>query len=104
MNEKKVLSYLGLCKKAGQLVSGEFMTINAIKDGSAKLVIVGTDVSDNSLKKVKDKCDYYHVPYILMSNKETLGHSIGSEIRAMIAILNDGFAKAIMNCLNDGGN
>ena len=50
--EKKVFSYLGLATRAGALASGEFMTEKVVKAGTAKLVIVATDASDNTKKNV----------------------------------------------------
>lgn len=40
---RKVLGSLGLAMKAGDVVSGEFMTEKAIREGIARLVIVAKD-------------------------------------------------------------
>ena len=58
----KVYSMLGLAAKAGKIASGEFMTERSVKDGSACLVVVATDASDNTKKNFRDMCTYYHVP------------------------------------------
>ena len=53
MNSKsrdKVLSLLGLAARGRNLVSGEFSTEKAVKEGKAALVIVSTDASDNTKK------------------------------------------------------
>ena len=47
---RKVLGSLGLAMKAGDVVSGEFMTEKAIREGIAKLVIVAEDASGNTKK------------------------------------------------------
>ncbi len=108
MNENKVYSLLGLCQKAGKLVSGEFAVENAIKSGSACVVIVSSDASENTAKKFRDKCDYYSVPIFAFGNKEMLGHAIGKEVRTSIAITDNGFAKTLQKNLQldeqDGGN
>ena len=44
----KVLSLLGLAARGRNLVSGEFSTEKAVKEGRASLVVVGTDASDNT--------------------------------------------------------
>ena len=61
---RKVLGSLGLAMKAGDVVSGEFMTEKAIREGIARLVIVAKDASGNTKKKFADSCHFYHVPYV----------------------------------------
>lgn len=100
MNENKVIGYLGLATKAGKLVSGEFMTEKSVKEGKAKVVIVAGDASDNTKKMFSNMCEFYHVPMYTMSNKETLGHAIGKQFRASLAILDDGLTNAIIKQLN----
>ena len=93
--ENKILSYLGLATKAGKLVSGEFMTEKAVKEGKAKIVIVAEDASDNTKKMFSNMCEFYHVSLYIMSNKETLGRAIGKQFRASVAVLDTGLANAI---------
>lgn len=94
--EKKVLSLLGLSAKSGNLVSGEFSTEKAVKEHKAALVVVAEDASDNTKKSFSNMCAYYHVPLIVFADKETLGHAIGKQFRASVAVTQDGFAKAIL--------
>lgn len=93
--EKKTLSLLGLATKAGRIASGEFQTETAVKDGTAKLVLVASDASDNTKKLFCDKCSYYGVPVYVYGTKEALGAAIGKEYRASVAVLEEGFAKAV---------
>ena len=94
--EKKVLSLLGLSAKSGNLVSGEFSTEKVVKEHKAALVVVAEDASDNTKKSFSNMCAYYHVPMIVFADKETLGHAIGKQFRASVAVTQDGFAKAIL--------
>ncbi|MBQ3602128.1 MAG: ribosomal L7Ae/L30e/S12e/Gadd45 family protein [Lachnospiraceae bacterium] len=96
MNESKIMAYLGLATKAGKLVSGEFMTEKSVKEGRALLVIVAEDSSDNTKKMFRNMCEFYHVPMYIMSNKEALGHGIGKQFRASVAVLDKGLADAII--------
>lgn len=96
MNVDKILSYIGLAAKAGKLASGEFLTEKSVKEGKAKLVIVAEDASDNTKKLFINKCDYYHVRMEVLSNKEQLGHAMGKQFRASLAILDQGFSDAIV--------
>ena len=92
----KVLSMLGLAAKAGKVASGEFSTEKEVKSGRAALVIVADDASDNTKKKFKNMCDFYHVPIYFYKDKDTLGHAMGKQFRASLAILDEGFAKGIL--------
>ena len=99
MTQNKVLSYIGLATKAGKLVSGEFMTEKAVKEGRATLVIVAQDASDNTKKMFTNMCSFYNVPIVFMQEKEILGHAMGKQFRASLAITDTGFADAIMKQL-----
>ena len=94
--EKKILSMFGLAARAGRIASGEFQTETAIKASTAFLVIVATDSSNNTKKLFHDKCSFYKVPVVEFGTKEELGHAIGKEYRASLAILDAGFAEAII--------
>ncbi|EOS79716.1 hypothetical protein C817_02488 [Dorea sp. 5-2] len=95
MGQSKALSLIGLATKAGKTVSGEFSTEKEVKSKRAALVIVADDASDNTKKKFKNMCDYYHVPICFYKDKDTLGHAMGKQFRASLAILDEGFAKGI---------
>lgn len=93
--QKKVFSYIGLAAKAGFLASGEFMSEKAVKEGKAKLVIVAEDASDNTKKMFTNMCTYYKVPIYFFGEKTKLGHAIGKEFRASLALLDKGLADMV---------
>ena len=95
MKQNRILSLLGLATRAAAVVSGEFMTEKAVRSGKAQLVIVGCDASENTRKNFRDMCAHYHVPCFEYATKEELGHAMGKEFRASLAILDEGFAKEI---------
>lgn len=95
----KVLSMLGIAAKSGNVVSGEFSTEKAVKTGNAYLVIVADDSSANTKKHFSDMTDFYEVPIFFYSDKENLGHAIGKEFRASLAITDENLAKAVITKL-----
>lgn len=99
--QNKIYSMIGLAMKAGKLTSGEFSTEHAVKAGKAYLVIVSETASENTKKKFRNMCTYYEVPLYFFGEKETLGHAMGKEFRASLAVLDEGFAKAIRKCLDN---
>ena len=96
MDSDDVLRFLGLAKRAKHLVSGEFMTESAVKSGMASLVVIAGDVSENTRKKFKNMCEYYEVPLYEYADKESLGHSLGKEYRASLAVTDKGMAKTVV--------
>lgn len=96
----KALSLLSLATKAGKTKSGEFLTEKEVKDGNAFLVIVAEDASDNTKKKFLNMCEFYEVPIYFYGDKDTLGHAMGKEFRASLAIVDAGFAKGIRKHLD----
>ena len=102
-NRQKVLNMIGLAMKAGKAVSGEFSTEKAVKSGKAYLVVVSEEASENTRKMFTNRCTYYHVPICFFGRKDELGHSMGKEFRASLAITDEGFAKALVKQMNING-
>ena len=100
MTGNKVLSLIGLATKAGKTASGEFLTEREVNSGKAALVIVAGDASENTKKKFRNMCDYYKVPIYFYEDKDTLGHAMGKQFRASLAVLDEGFAKGIRKHLD----
>ena len=100
MKMSKALSLISLATKAGRTASGEFCTENEVKSGKAELVVVAADASDNTKKKFQNMCDFYEVPIYFYGDKDTLGHAMGKEFRASLAVTDAGFAKGIRKQLD----
>lgn len=102
MNQNKVLSLLGLAARGRNVASGEFQTVNAVRDGTAALVLVAMDASANTRKLFADKCSFYEIPFYLYATRADLGKAIGTDIRSAVAVLNEGLAGSIIKCLEAG--
>ena len=102
MRPDPVLGLLGLAQKAGCIKSGEFMAENMIKEGKSFLCITATDASDNTKKQFSNMCEFYEVPMVVYGNKDTLGHFIGTQMRANIAITDEGIANSILKSVHNG--
>lgn len=95
MNVNKALSMIGIATKAGKTVTGEFSTEKSVKEGKAHLVVIAADASDNTKKKFRNMCNYYHVTLRVFSDKVSLGNACGKEFRASLAVLDAGLAGTI---------
>lgn len=102
-NSKKIFNLLGLATKAGKAASGEFMTEKSVKDAKAFLVIVSEEASANTKKLFLNMCTYYKVPIYFFGKKEDLGHAMGKEQRASVAIVDSGFSKALIKLMEPNG-
>ncbi len=94
-NRQKILNLIGLATKAGKTASGEFSTEKAVKTGKARLVLVSEEASENTKKMFSDMCTYYKVPICYFGSKDELGHAMGKEMRASLAVTDTGLAGAI---------
>ncbi len=95
----RVLSMLGIAAKGRNVVSGEFATEKAVKTGKAYLVIVAEEASDNTKKMFTNMCEFYEVPIAFYGDKDALGHAIGRQMRASLAVTDFGLANGILKLL-----
>lgn len=99
----KIYSFLGLATKAGKLVSGEEACERAIKSKKVYLVIVAEDASDNTKKKFTQLCEYRNIDMKLFGTKELLGRSTGKELRSVMVVLDQEFAKRLIEMIQHLG-
>ncbi len=92
----KFYQLLGLCNRAGGLVSGETACEKAIKTGNAKLVVISEEASVNTLNKFFEKCNSKNITYVIAGCKKTLGRAIGKSSRTVIAITDNRFSDIIL--------
>jgi ribosomal protein L7Ae-like RNA K-turn-binding protein len=97
--QDRVYSMLGLAIKAGKLASGEETCEKIIRSGKAKAILVCRDASDNTKKKFKDMATFRTIPIRLYGEKQGMGQAIGKGSRAVVVVLEDHFAKKILELL-----
>lgn len=97
---KRWMQILGLANRARKIVSGEELVITEIRRRRAKLVLLAGDASQNTAKRVTDKCTYYSIPYKIVENRFLLGQSIGKQARVAVAVLDEGFAEKLKQVLD----
>ena len=97
----KFLSLLGLCKRAGKLAAGEVAAEQAVRGKKAYLLILAEDASKNTKKKFNNSAAYYELALAEIGTKEELGRAIGADMRSIIAITEEGFAKKLKQLAED---
>lgn len=96
----RITSMIGLATKAGKTVAGEFSVEKAVQTGKASMVIVANEASENTVKKFKNKCEFYKIPFYVYGSKDELGKSTGNGTRTSIAVIDEGFSKSIIKMLD----
>lgn len=98
---KKLLSMLGIGRKAGLIISGEMGCIQSLKERKSKLLIIACDASNNTKSKFQSLCDQKKVKYIELGLKEELGMSIGKGLTSVISINDEAFSKALFKIIDE---
>ena len=92
---ERVLSLLGLAKKAGKIADGERSAEESIKQKRAYLVLVAGDASDRTVRSFLRLCAEAECPIFRYGSRSSLGHAIGKKDRAVIALLDRGFSEML---------
>ncbi len=93
--EKNTAGVVGLARRAGALVHGTNNVLEAVRSKKALLVLIASDVSDNTKKNITDKAAFYSVKTEMLDiTVEELGRIIGKGGTAAVALTDDNFVKA----------
>ena len=79
--EDRLLGAIGLCKRAGKLICGVPLICTELRKSRAiQAVLAASDVSDNTRKKLNDKCHFYSVPLVFLPcTAEELASAVGKD-------------------------
>lgn len=98
---KRMLNMLGLCMRAGKLITGEKACLQAVRTGGACAVLLDAGAAKNASKSVTDACAYHEVPLAEVPADE-LGYAIGKPGRMVAAITDPSFADRILELAKAG--
>ncbi|MGI6031748.1 MAG: L7Ae/L30e/S12e/Gadd45 family ribosomal protein [Eubacteriales bacterium] len=94
-NEKKLLSFLGIARKAGALTVGAQLSLAAVKDKKAKLLIVARDASDNTRADCEKAKKWKKLTLLTLFSKQELGSVVGKEEVSVAAVTSREFADNV---------
>ena len=97
-NEARALGMLGLCARAGQLISGESACELALREGKAVLVLLDTGASANLRKKFRNACSFRGVT-LHEVRAGRLGQAIGRQERMVVALPKGSIAERLSELL-----
>jgi len=95
----KTRAMLGLCMRSGNCVSGDTQVADAVRRNKAKLIILSSEASENTLKKYTHLCDKKHILMVNGPDKETLGGAIGKGSRTLVAITDRHWMKTMLDTM-----
>lgn len=96
--KQKILNLIGLAQRAGRLISGEELVVEAIQKGQVKLVFLANDAAVNLSKKVTDKSYTYQVEVITVFSTLELSAAVG-KARKVLAVTDAGFTKKMRSIM-----
>ena len=100
---ERVLGLLGLVARARRCVFGTPMVCDAMRAGKKLwLVVEACDTSENTHKRITDRCSYYGVRHVRSEVKtDALAHALGkSGDLAVVAGTDESLAGGILKLLS----
>ncbi len=92
---KTAYNTLGIAYISKNMVLGQDDVVNSIRKNKVALVIISNDSSDNTKKKLWDKCKYYNIKIIEVNDEGQLAKSIGKKKIKVMGIKNKKLADKI---------
>lgn len=100
MNDR-ILSLLGLCRRAGKLVIGADPTIESINKGKSKIVIFANDFSKNSIKPVLTAAHSGNIKAFCINRcKDELSFALG-KLCGVLSVEDKGFADKLSQLIEN---
>ena len=100
MNDK-ILSLLGLCRRAGKVSLGRDAVIDAVEKRTSKLVIMASDISPHTQKDILRACHAKSVKsFTLNRTKDELSHGLG-KFCGVISVNDGGFANKLAQLISE---
>ena len=91
----RAMNMLGLCARAGKLVTGEKAVVQAIRSGGCYAAVLDGGVAPNGEKAVTQAAKTHGVP-LFKAEAGRLGPSIGRPGRMAAAITDAGMARRLI--------
>ena len=92
---RRALNMLGLCARAGKLITGEKAVVQAIRAGACCAAVQDGSVAANGEKAVTQASQTHGVP-LLRTEADALGSAIGRPGRMAAAITDAGMARRLI--------
>ncbi|MFU8793258.1 MAG: L7Ae/L30e/S12e/Gadd45 family ribosomal protein [Acholeplasmataceae bacterium] len=92
-----MIQTIGLAHRAKKATIGTEMTIDALRKQQLHLIVLATDASMLTKKKVYDKAKTYQTEVLEVITSDVLSHALGKKDIKVIGITDLGFSQLLMN-------
>lgn len=102
-NTEKFLSMLGLSRRAGKVIIGTPLVTATLPSGKVKVTFYTTDASDNTKKRITDKCKFYNTECIMVDiPSEKIGKMVGMNTSVcVVGVTDDNFSKQLIDFIRN---
>lgn len=100
---KKVYSLIGFAQKAGKTSSGAQAAKTSLLRRRACLLIISSDIAENTKASLLSTCEKQKIPWLVFSDKYSLGTCVGKAYRVAITINDPGMAETIIETVKSAG-
>lgn len=91
-----MIKNIGLAYRAKKITLGADETVKAMSKHKIVLVLLATDASQNTIKKITDKCHYYNIELSQSFHSSELSSALGKNNIKVIGIKDEGFKNIIL--------
>jgi len=88
---------IGLALRARKVTVGTDITLTSLRMGKVSLIILATDASNTTKKKVNDKAKTYQATVIEELTSFEISNALGKDDIKVIGITDKGFSQLLMN-------
>ena len=97
----KILSTLGLCRRAARLHYGSDMVMAGLH--KTHLLLLAEDCSERTCRNLEEAAEEFSIPlYRLPFTKEQLGYHIGTKPVGILGVIDQGFAQSLKRSIEGG--
>lgn len=97
---ERILGYLGLANRAGQVISGSSLVCDAMRGNNKPgLVLVAVDVSGSIGEKIISLAALHQVRTEKVMTKEEFGAILGKSLRSAVAVRQGGFIVRLVSVI-----
>lgn len=97
----KLLSMLGLARRAGKLVCGFDASVEAAVNAEAKGMIAAVDISEKTYKNLKFEADKAGIPCIRMAETSFEASAATGRKAGVFAVCDEGFFRAMKDIIDN---
>jgi len=91
--ENKLHNALGLCRRAGRCLVGDFACEKAVKGGKTTLIVVDAQASEATKARYSGYCERAEIPFLIV---EGAAKAVGKPDNRVIAVTDSGFTGMIL--------